>query len=64
MGKQAILISTDSDEQHNLFRSQWALISSQPIEDPTIENVAEDLAARPELHTWTDDYNNLFQILK
>lgn len=64
LGKQAILISTDSDEQHNIFRSQWALISSQPIEDPAIENVAEKLSSRPELRTWTDDYNNLFQILK
>jgi SAM-dependent methyltransferase len=64
LGKQAILISTDSDEQHNLFRSYWALISSQPIEDPAIESVAEELTARPELRAWTDDYNNLFQILK
>ncbi len=64
LGKQAILISTDSDEQHNLFRSQWALISSQPIEDPTIKKAAEELTARPELRAWTDDYSNLFQILK
>jgi len=64
LGKQAILIMTDSDEQYNLFRSQWALISSQPIEDPAIKSDAEELAERPELRTWTDDYNNLFQILK
>jgi hypothetical protein len=64
LGKQAILISTDSDEQHNLFRSQWVLISSQPLEDPAIKKVAEKLIARPGLHAWTDDYNNLFQILK
>ncbi|HYA85895.1 MAG TPA: fused MFS/spermidine synthase [Nitrospirota bacterium] len=64
LGKQAMLIATDSDEQHNIFSSHWALISSQPIEDPAIENVAEELTARPELRAWTDDYNNLFQILK
>ncbi len=64
LGKQAILISTDSDEQHNLYRSKWALVSSQPIEDPAIENVAEELTTRPGLRAWTDDYNNLFQILK
>ena len=64
LGKQGILIESDSDEQHNLFRSHWALVSSQPIEDPAIEKAAEELILRPELRAWTDDYNNLFQILK
>ncbi len=64
LGKHALLVSTDSDERHNLFRSKWALISSQPIEDPAIENAAEELPSRPELRAWTDDYNNLFQIVK
>jgi SAM-dependent methyltransferase len=64
LGKQAVLISTDSDEQHNLYRSKWALVSSRPIESRDIDNAAEELTARPDLRVWTDDYNNLFQILK
>jgi spermidine synthase len=64
LGKQAVLVSTDSDEQHNLFRSVWALISSQPLSSPDIEEVAQELPVRPDIKLWTDDYNNLFQILK
>jgi hypothetical protein len=64
LGKRALLVSSDSDQQHNIFRAVWALLSSQPIESPAIGNVAEGLTARPDLQVWTDDYNNLFQILK
>ena len=62
-GKHALLISTDSDTQHNIFRSKWALISSKPITAPSIRDVAKTLNKRPNLKVWTDDYNNLFQIL-
>jgi len=64
LGKEAILIENDRDEEKKVYSSNWALISSRPITSPKILNVAEELANRPDLRVWTDDYSNLFQILK
>jgi len=64
LGKHAIQITNDKDEGKKLYRSVWALISSQPITAPGILDNAEELGSRPGLRVWTDDYNNLFQILK
>jgi hypothetical protein len=44
--------------------SDWALLSSKPGVAPQIAAVAARLESRPQLRVWTDDYNNLFQILK
>ena len=64
LNKQAFLVSTDSDEQHNIYRSYWVLLSTMPITSPAILDNARELYARPDLRVWTDEYNNLFQVLK
>lgn len=64
LGKHALLVSTDSDEERKFYKSQWALISTRPIEAPEIREKARALKGKPGLRLWTDDYNNLFQILK
>jgi len=64
LGKQGILIRTEKDEDNNLYATRWALLSSKPIAAPSIRDAAEKLPWRPDLQAWTDDYSNLFQILK
>jgi len=64
MGKYAVLITNDSDDEHKIYRAVWALVSTKPIASSTIERVGARLPFRKELRVWTDDYNNLFQILK
>ncbi len=64
LGKQSLVISSASDLQHNIFPAQWALLSSKPIISPIMRSVARNPSSRPDLRVWTDDYNNLFQILK
>ncbi len=64
LGKQSLVISSASDLQHNIFPAQWALLSSKPIIAPIVRSVARKPSPRPDLRVWTDDYNNLFQILK
>ncbi len=39
-------------------------MSSSPFEQEAVRKVSTELGKRPELRLWTDDYNNLFQILK
>jgi len=64
LGKFAIMITNDRDEDREIYTATWALISSRPINDAASLDAAEELPHRPELRPWTDDYNNLFQILK
>jgi spermidine synthase len=64
LGKQALLVPTVKDEEDAVYSSLWALLMSRPITDPAILEAGQPLPHRPELRTWTDEYNNLFQILK
>lgn len=64
LGKHAVLIVTDKDEDEKVYSTRWALLSSKPFTSPALVDAAEELTHRAGLRLWTDDYNNLFQILK
>ncbi len=63
-GKHAVLVSSDGDSDKDIYSADWVLISASPIDSPAIRKVSARLDERPELRLWTDDYNNLFQVLK
>ena len=63
-GKQAVLVSSEGDSDKEIYGADWVLMSSSPIDSPAIKKASTRLVERPELRLWTDDYNNLFQILK
>jgi spermidine synthase len=64
LGMYAVIITNERDGMRRVFSADWALLSSRQITDPEVVNSAGELPFRPELRAWTDDYNNLFQILK
>jgi SAM-dependent methyltransferase len=66
LNKEAVLISSEKNEGLKINSSDWTLITSNKnlLEIPEIKKVSRSLEIRPELRLWTDDYNNLFQILK
>jgi spermidine synthase len=64
LNRNAVMVTNDRDEAREVYTTTWALLSAQSLTSPSIEVEAEDLPFRPELRAWTDDYNNLFQILK
>jgi spermidine synthase len=64
LGKHAVIITNERDGMRQVYSADWALLSSRPVTDPEVVNAAGELPFRPELRAWTDDYNNLFQILK
>jgi hypothetical protein len=47
-------------------QSDWVLVSRDPkaLEDKVIKDVSEPVEEQPAWRLWTDDYNNLVQILK
>ncbi len=64
LGKHSLVVSSSSDMQHNIFPALWALLSSEPVTAPVVSAVARKPSSRPGLRAWTDDYSNLYQILK
>jgi len=64
IGKHATLVSSAEDEVEEIYSSDWVLMTSQPLTSPEILKAAGKLRSNPGMRVWTDDYNNLFQILK
>jgi len=67
LGKQAMIVSDDGDEATYLSASTWVLVTSNPawFQSPCFTKADMTAAvAPPRFRTWTDDYSNVFQILK
>ncbi len=64
LGKFTILISGEEDDDEEIYSSDWVLMTSQPLKSPEIAEAAGKLKSNPKMRVWTDDYSNLFQILK
>lgn len=64
LSKHTVVVENSTDEDREIFHARWALVSSRPFTDPAILDAAEEPASRPGMRAWTDDYNNLFQVLK
>jgi hypothetical protein len=64
LGKYLLIVTNEPDDERKIHRARWALVSTKPITSPAILAAAEKPPTRPDLRVWTDDYSNLFQILK
>jgi SAM-dependent methyltransferase len=64
-GKEGRIVETEDDDSQDLFGTTWVLIRSpQSGFAKEITNRSSDLANARKIRLWTDDYSNLFQILK
>jgi len=61
-----IALVVDEAENSDLAKTDWVLVARNPkvLARKEIADVNEEVAAIPGLSVWTDDYNNLFRILK
>lgn len=64
-GRIARLIDNDEDESQDVFSATWVLITS-PASGFDAEEMSHsaEIASSRHVRLWTDDYSNLFQILK
>jgi SAM-dependent methyltransferase len=65
LGKWARVVDTDDDESQDVFGATWVLVTS-PVtgfDDTELQRSAE-IEYTKAVRLWTDDYSNLFQILK
>ena len=64
-GMQAVWIHDEADDVL-ASRSDWVLVSSNRalLAQPRIADAATPIERRPDWRLWTDDFNNLFQVLR
>jgi hypothetical protein len=64
--KQAWQIDNESDDPAEVYTSTYVLVSNRPgfFDQPLFSGQLIRIDAPPHLRAWTDDYSNLWQILK
>ena len=64
-GHIARLVDTDEDEEADVFGATWVLVTApSPGFDQAVRNQSSEIELKKKVRLWTDDYSNLFQILK
>jgi len=66
LGKRSVMIDTSDDDDNAVFAATWVLVSSREslFQYPFIRRAATPVHRIAGLRLWTDDYSNLFRILK
>ena len=65
LGKVARTVDTDDDATQDVFAATWVLVNTPPYQfDETIMDASQPAQATRKVRLWTDDYSNLFQIMK
>ena len=66
LGMQAVRVVDDPGDDSDLYRSDWVLLTANTalVERLTADRIGSIVPVKPGLKPWTDDYNNLFAVLK
>jgi SAM-dependent methyltransferase len=62
--KTAILISSEEEEAADTSVADWVLVTSRQSAVDHLVQFSTAVEKKPKLRMWTDDYSNLWQILK
>jgi SAM-dependent methyltransferase len=62
----AVIHVSDDGVETLASRSDWMLLSASPaaLDKPTLAEASVEVRSRPNWRLWTDDFNNLVQVLK
>jgi hypothetical protein len=66
LGKATILVESRENGAFEQFSADWVLLANSPdvFDSPAFRAAASTPAPEPNAPFWTDDYSNLFQILR
>ncbi len=66
IGYRAVLVKNRNNQKDLVLASSWVLVTKNKavLENSTIRAHAEPIKVHAGLRPWTDQYNNLFQVLK
>jgi SAM-dependent methyltransferase len=64
--KRAMMVSNEGDDDKEIDPSDWVLVSSRPgfFDQEEVKKAAAKIDPIPGLRMWTDDYSNLYRILR
>jgi SAM-dependent methyltransferase/small basic protein len=65
-GKQARIVEDDSNDEKGTYGTTWVLFadSAAAFDSPPLAGAVEALTAERSIRLWTDDYSDLYAILK
>jgi SAM-dependent methyltransferase len=65
-GYQAMLVKSQGDDDQQVLPTDWVLVTNNGavLKNADVTMHSRPIASRAGLRPWTDDYNNLFQILR
>lgn len=66
IGKRVERIDNDDDDSEEVYSSTWVLVSNRAgfFESPLLKKRAVDIKPKSRIRPWTDDFSNLWQVLK
>lgn len=66
LGKRAIVVHNDQDAENDILPATWVLVSDRPQfpNEDEVKQAGIPLERRSDVRVWTDDYSNLFQVLR
>jgi hypothetical protein len=66
LGKSTLLVESDDNADGTCYGTTWVLMANGDtvLNRPALKDAGLPLEPAPWLRTWTDDYSNLFQVLK
>ena len=64
LGKPAILIASEDDDAADVSVADWVLVTTNQTARDHLMQFSTAIEKKPKLRMWTDDYSNLWQILK
>jgi hypothetical protein len=64
--KAALLIEDEEDDEGTCFGTTWVLVTANPeyFKQAAFQGVGHPLEPKPGVPIWTDDYSNMFRILR
>jgi len=66
IGYQSVLVKSDEDDDELILPADWVLVtnSSAVLDNASVKAHSAPTTSRENLRMWTDDYNNILQILR
>jgi hypothetical protein len=66
LGLEIRQVENDDDDDAGVYRSDWMLLSGSAaaFEGNSLKEAAERIDTEPRVRLWTDDYSDLYRILK
>jgi hypothetical protein len=66
VGKRSLLVETEDNDDGSCYGTTWVLMANQraTFDNAVFKGKSGPLVSAPWLRLWTDDYSNIYKVLK